>query len=101
MGNRREKVAKASGALWKLMDGADGSDMDDEEVRWKCEAPECDVYPRRLEMNDRHGSICSSVGATAVGDAPGSKQAVVSYIPAAISNPRWKPWDVPRVFPSY
>lgn len=32
MGNRREKVARASGALWKLMDGADGSDMDDEEV---------------------------------------------------------------------
>lgn len=32
MGNRREKVARASGALWKLMDGGDGSDEDNEKV---------------------------------------------------------------------
>lgn len=32
VGNRREKVARASGALWKLMDGGDGSDDDNEEV---------------------------------------------------------------------
>lgn len=32
VGNRREKIAKSSGALWKLMNGGGESGEDNEEV---------------------------------------------------------------------
>lgn len=35
VGNRREKVAKSSGTLWKLMDGDVGSSDEDDEVGGK------------------------------------------------------------------